>query len=420
MRRLTGATNTNSDPDVSANGRWVVFTSTDPFLSGLEDTNAGSDVFLRDLLTDETTLISIAADGTSTGDNVSLTPRISADGRHVSFTSYAEDLVAGDDGVGQDVFVRDLETGTTTRAPRPEVNLPDQRRISEYADISADGRWLAFESAIGIPNQQGTYNLFSPEIYRWEIGTATSPTLISTAPPPYVGDPFEGSYEPRISGDGSYVTFASNEDELADGDFDDQSDVFLWDASTASVTQVSVAPGEMLGSPYGESNQQNISGDGRYVVFTSDSYYLLGVQPDVEAPTQVWRWDRLATENPLTLVTAAGVDGYGDGDSTTPDVTNDGRFVSFSSAASNLAAADPNGSTVDIFVRDIGVTGTTTLVTRAGIPGADGDSTYSALSASGRFIALASQARTIAPGVDTFPDTEDIYYWDRQGLGAVD
>ena len=97
---------------VSTNGRYAVFQSdASDLLPG--DTNGVSDIFVRDLQTGSNILVSVAADG-SWGNGVSTDPVMTPDGRYVAFVSAATNLVAGDTNGIADVFVRDLVNGTTT------------------------------------------------------------------------------------------------------------------------------------------------------------------------------------------------------------------------------------------------------------------------------------------------------------------
>ena len=102
----------NWTPWISADGRYVVFYSdSSNLVSG--DTNGANDVFLHDMQTGTTSRISVSSSGTA-GNSESFFPSISADGRYVVFTSAATNLVSGDTNGIEDVFVRDLQAGTTT------------------------------------------------------------------------------------------------------------------------------------------------------------------------------------------------------------------------------------------------------------------------------------------------------------------
>ena len=104
------------DPAISTDGRFVAFAS---YASNLVDgdTNLAVDVFVHDLLKKETQRVSLASDGTP-GDGDSSSPAISADGRYVAFTSWANNLVSDDTNHQMDVFVHDRETGQTAQIGR--------------------------------------------------------------------------------------------------------------------------------------------------------------------------------------------------------------------------------------------------------------------------------------------------------------
>jgi archaellum component FlaF (FlaF/FlaG flagellin family) len=142
----TGGTQGNGDsfiPAISADGRYVTFQS---IASNLVpgDTNSTFDVFVRDRRSGTTQRVNVATDGTqANGDSFSLA--ISADGRYVTFQSIASNLVPGDTNDRTDVFVRDLRSGTTQRVS-VATGGTQANGDSDIPAISADGRYVAFES----------------------------------------------------------------------------------------------------------------------------------------------------------------------------------------------------------------------------------------------------------------------------------
>jgi Tol biopolymer transport system component len=137
------------DPAISATGRYVAFASSaDDLVEG--DTNASTAVFFRDRTSDATVRASLRPDG-GDPDGASSAPAISASGRYVAFVSAASDLVAGDGNGFADIFVHDREAGTTDRASldiqRTDSDGADPDGASSGAAISADGRYVAFQSA---------------------------------------------------------------------------------------------------------------------------------------------------------------------------------------------------------------------------------------------------------------------------------
>src|SRR6476469_8446220 len=142
--------NSNSyTPSISADGRFVAF---DSGVSNLVpgDNNDETDIFVRDTLTNTTTLVSLDSAGNQ-ANNGSSRPSISADGRFVAFESYASNLVPGDTNSSpdsfpsQDIFVRDTLTNTTIRVSLDSAGN-QANRFSDRPSISADGRFVAFTS----------------------------------------------------------------------------------------------------------------------------------------------------------------------------------------------------------------------------------------------------------------------------------
>jgi Tol biopolymer transport system component len=131
------------DPSISADGRYVAFYSVaSDLVAG--DTNGTPDVFVRDRQAGTTKRVSISSTGT-VGNGDSLDPSISADGRYVAFFSYASDLIADDTNAGSDVFVRDRQAGTTRRVSISSTGTQGNG-ASDSLSISADGRYVAFQS----------------------------------------------------------------------------------------------------------------------------------------------------------------------------------------------------------------------------------------------------------------------------------
>ena len=105
-------------------------------------------MFVRDLKTGTTTLVSVNQAGTDSGNGIfgSISPAISADGRFVAFTSFSSDLVATDTNGDFDVFVRDLQSVTTKPASVNQAGTNSGNGLSYDPGISADGRFIAFSS----------------------------------------------------------------------------------------------------------------------------------------------------------------------------------------------------------------------------------------------------------------------------------
>ena len=206
------ASGPSSEPDISADGRYVVFTSSAANLVEGDD-NGRDDVFVRDVVTGATTLISAGrSDSSAAGDSAA--PAISADGRYVSFSSDAPGLVAGDDNRRQDVFLRDLPAGRTqmislARGGRAAQNKAISGGFAAVSDVSRDGRFVAFES--DATNLAGRDRNRRTDIFvRDTANQSTRRISVSTTNEESSG----ASLLPAITPDGRYVAFASRADDL--------------------------------------------------------------------------------------------------------------------------------------------------------------------------------------------------------------
>jgi Tol biopolymer transport system component len=135
----------SSDPAISADGRFVAFDSNSSNLVP-GDTNDIDDVFVYDMQSGKTTRVSVATNGEQ-GNDVSLYPSISADGRFVVFHSYATNLVPGDTNHALDIFMHDLRTGTTTRISVSSSGAQANDDSGYHFAIAPQGDKVAFESA---------------------------------------------------------------------------------------------------------------------------------------------------------------------------------------------------------------------------------------------------------------------------------
>jgi Tol biopolymer transport system component len=139
----TQSNNSSIDPAISADGRYITYSSSaSNLVTG--DTNSASDIFLTDTTTGATTRLSTATDGTQS-NNHSRVPTISADGRYITYDSSASNLVTGDTNNATDIFLTDTTTGATTRLSTATNGTPGNN-ASLVPAISADGRHVSFHS----------------------------------------------------------------------------------------------------------------------------------------------------------------------------------------------------------------------------------------------------------------------------------
>lgn len=335
----------SSQPALSADGRFVAFTSSATNLV-TGDGNNKYDVFLRDRALGTTVRISVDTSG-GDSDNDSYTPAISADGRYVAFASWATDLVVGDTNAAGDIFVRDMLLGTTARVSLSASGLQGDGTC-ERPSITADGAHVAFRSAstnLVAGDTNGNGDMFVR--VDWVSGSATTERVSTSSAGAQAN---YGAFTGMISSDGRYVVFYSGATDLVPGDSNGSNDVFVKDRLTGATTRVSVHTDGSQAA--GESLLASISADGRFVVFESMAANL--VDNDGNGVRDVFVRDTAENLTFRASVRTYGVEpsyptppAQGSGE---PAISADGRYVAFRSDALDLVDKDTNGA-MDVFVR---------------------------------------------------------------------
>jgi Tol biopolymer transport system component len=285
-----------------------------------------------------TTRISVSSNGAQSNNDSLERPAISADGRYVAFSSKASNLVANDTVGASDIFVHDRQTGETTR-------------------VSVDN----------------------------------------------VGNQGNGeSVLPGISADGRFVAFISDATNLVAGDTNGKSDVFVHDRTSQTTTRVSVtntgaeSGGDCIpASTPSDPSHPSISADGRYVAFSCKGSNFT-TQLDFNNGYDVFVRDQTAGKTYLVSSISANT-GVGNGDSDNPAISADGRYVTFNSTADNLVTGDTNGGT-DVFVRDLTLNQTTRVSINSNGTQGNSWSRDSSISADGRYVAFSSLATNLVTG----------------------
>jgi cysteine-rich repeat protein len=336
---------------LSKNGRFVVFQSVATNLVP-DDTNGVEDVFVRDLDNDVTTRVSVASGG-GQANAASDRPSISADGRYAAFTSHADNLVADDTNGTPDIFVHDLLTGETTRVSVAtggvEVNNPDPF-TKLGAVISYDGRYVPFSSFSDqlVPDDtNGAHDVFVHD----RLTLETTRASVATGGVQQVSM-FLGSTHRAISADGRFVAFATFGTNLVPDDTNEKRDAFVHDRLTLETTRVTVSSeGEQANDHSALFGWFDMTPDGRFVAFSSDATNL--VAGDTNAALDVFVHDRSLGQTTRVSVSSQGDQGDRDSGGTRFSISEDGRFVAFDSQASNL---DPGflgaGSTFTVYVHE--------------------------------------------------------------------
>jgi Tol biopolymer transport system component len=313
---------------VSSDGRFVAFESLAQLLA--TDTNPVSDIYVLNVDTGRVELVSVSADGTASNDSSS-TPRLSGDGRYVVFDS----VIPGPHAACVTVFLRDRQR-LTTRALPTAWDDPSRIVCASRPAISSDGQWVAFESSAqdlvdGIDangSQTDVYIVNTSNGHTARVSVASDGTqspagssfaasvsatgrllaFTSTAcldggpsnssarsavtpckPRVYVRDLLAGStrgvsapirtrpngstYSPALSADGRYVAFVSTATNLTPQDTSDRPDIYVYDLNSESIELLSRTPSGKAGN--GVSSRPAISEDGRFVVFDSTASDLV-------------------------------------------------------------------------------------------------------------------------------------------------
>jgi archaellum component FlaF (FlaF/FlaG flagellin family) len=410
---------------INATGRFVAFSSgATTLVPG--DTNGRGDVFVRDRQAGQTTLVSVASDGAQANEGSGI-PGISGNGRFVAFSSGATNLVPGDTNPHVDVFVHDRETGETTRVSVASDGAQASGSGfvgSTNASMSADGRFVAFESSAPnlVPGDTNTC-LTLPNIAPGECSDVFvhdrdtgQTTRVSVASDGTQAD--DQSFLPALSADGRFVAFSSLATNLVPGDTNSLLDIFVHDRRTGETTRVSVASDgtQASGNPQSSSGSSyaSISANGHFVAFVSDVSNLVpgdtNGRRSLVSGQDVFVHDRETGE---TTRASLGFNGRQANDaSVDTSISGDGRFVAFSSYATNLVRADTT-RIEDVFVRDRSA-GTTVRASVASdgtqASGSAGLFTFSAfpsISASGRFVAFESIASNLVSSDAN--DSEDVF-----------
>jgi Tol biopolymer transport system component len=385
-------------PALSGDGRYAAFYSdASNLVTG--DTNVARDVFVRDLQTGQTTRVSVSSAGAQANGD-SFAPAISLDGRIVAFASVASNLVDGDTNNANDVFVRDRQANMTTRVSVGPGGA-QANGGSDEPSLSGDGRLVAFTSAASDLVAGDVNNSRDAFVFDRQSGTTVNVSVDSAGAQANLD-----SFTPELSANGRFVAFTSFADNLIPLDENKGSDVFVRDLQASTTSRVSEYTGHFEGD--GDSLRPSISADGRFVAFDSDDWNL--VWGDTNGVFDVFVNDR-----ETSVTTRVSVDDSGtqaDGASIRPSISADGRYVAYQSEASNLVPRDTNGG-ADAFVYDRR-SGATKRVSVAGGRGqGNGDSVRPALESNGRRAAFESDASNLVSGDSN--NFTDVFVYDPLG-----
>jgi len=389
------------DPAISANGRYIAYVSRATDLIDGLSTNENDNIFLYDMANGTTALVTAGPLGIG-GDDDSLAPSISDDGRWIAFFSRATDLIDGLTTNGNaNIFLYDTETGITVLITEGQAGVGGDSG-SFVPMISGDGTWIVFESSAtdltGGLATTNKYNIFRYDMIRGEIALVTAGTA------DIGGD--GNSFNPSVSGDGRWVTFSSYATDLVDGMVTSGGEnIYLYDADKKETALITTGSTGLGGNSY--SFDPLIAAEGSKIIFTSRATDLVDGQT-TRNMINAFLYDMTTKETALISKGASGVGG--DGDAHGVSISADGSKAVILSWASNLVDnLEANGYS-NIFMYDT-IAETTVLISTG--PEGDGggnDSTFPAMSSDGEWIAYASRATDLLDGQET-NNNGNIFVW---------
>ena len=349
---------------------------------------------------------------------------ISTDGRIITFRSFDTNLVTNHPTGQQDVFARDLRTGTTQLVSVIPDGSAAGDSFSDDAIVSADGKFVVFNSH--------AHNLTSivlsgsiTHCYRRDLQAGvTIPIGVKSGIPTQASDFGDFNTQTQaVSSDGRYVLFFHDGSVSFDPTktINKTNNFYLRDCQNNTSTLVTVGSSG-TGSPTTGTGSFNavMSADGRFVAFSNDATDI-GPGGIGNGSKQVWLWDR---QSPNGVVLVSGVDGSattpGTAASDTPVINSDGHFVAFQSAAKNLNVNATAGTNTVIFRRDTQSLATK-VVSEAKAPSSTaeaGNASGCSISQDGRFVVFVSDGTNLVAASDTNGAT-DIFRRDMNDSTAT-
>jgi len=325
---------------------------------------------------------SISSDGAESND-YSYYPAVSDDGQYIVFESHASNLVGGDDTDRNNIFIHNRLTGET-KIVSVGYDGGASNSYSYRPSISADGRYIAFSSYADNLVQDDEND--KSDIFLFDAWTEEIRRISVT---PEGEESNDNSDSPLISSDGRYVQFYSQATNLVDIDGYFSGRYFVCDLQTGEISLVSFI--ELEDWVYLYPFFSSTSSDGRYMVF---DYYR-----DVLFPgnynSNIFVYDVL--EGDFEKISSAFDGGWADGDSYSPSISDDGRYVAFESWAENIVVDDSNGW-IDIFVHDRVSDITSRVSLSFSAEESADDSLYPSISPSGEYITFSSSAWNLVYG----------------------
>lgn len=381
-------------PETTPDGRFIAFAA------GLVATNLAPtpSLYLADTRNGTNLLVSIGLDGGLSTNSASDTPVLSPDGRFVAFLSNATNLVGNAVSNGCHIYLRDLSAGITRLVDVDANGVGSSDESGNSPSLTADGRSVAFASRDGSrisPDHNQSLDVFVRDMV---AGTNEWISQSTSGLVPFTASGFSSLSQQSMTANGRWVVFSSRAEDLVTNDSNQDEDVFLTDLVSGTTTLVSVGLDgkSALG---GYSANPVVSSNGQFIAFVSTATNLL---PNLANPFgNIYRRDMAGSSNVVVSVSADGAN-PGNGSSSSPAMSRDGRFVAFLSTSTDLVTP-ATGNGPNTFWRDLvaGVTLALTTNSAALFP--------PSISDDGRYVAFSFTSAT----------ANSVVVWDAQTLTSI-
>lgn len=383
---------------IDASGEYIAFASKEN-LSG-HDTSGHTQIYRKNTISGKVELVSLNDNGELANADCS-SPSISDTGRYIAFASQANNLDLNfTDKTKNHIYLKDMKPGISDtirlldvnkdHSTQPANGTSNRPNISGVPDDGnqGSGRYVVFESTADDLHSNDTDTL--SDIYLIDLGS-NNVELISVGYDPVTDKDVKGtdhSHAPKVSNNGYRVVFHSYAENLVSNDTNGKSDIFIRNLGNNTTSRLSIDSNghEVSGGQHG-STHADISADGTYVVFQSDQPTL-----DGDANNNIIDIFLRKTDDPASIMILSLAEGDTDGannHSTHPSISEDGRYVTFESKATDLLAInDTNGDKADIFIRERNSTTISLLsVDTDDIQGSQ-DNFNAAISTNGRYVSF--------------------------------
>jgi len=276
----------SGQPAISDDGLFVAFESHSTNLADEDVNGYTQDVFYRNRVSGETTMVSAVRDDANNWDRGSRSPSMSDDGRYVSFVS-GKDFLATDTNGNQDVYVKDMETGEFTYCDILGDGSASASNDSEFSQyISGDGNFIVVGMSYDFaPEDDNGYR----DVYLYDIESEET-TLVS--PIDTLNDPWYGAKPIGISDDGRYVAFVTRRGIDVDDLNGSGYDYYRKDMETGIIDFVAFNGGvDSADANRPEDGEVMLSGNGRYLAFECDTQLVAEDVNSGDGEKDVYRYD---------------------------------------------------------------------------------------------------------------------------------